>query len=216
MRKGLRKLIVACTTLILCVGLIGCGKEKSKEESVKDTVETFVNISLGIDDKDATKVTTQSDLDNFYRMRETLTLNSFRSQMTSMGCTLSDEEIKNHYAIIEETIKKIPYKVEVVEEDKDTAVVKVAVNRIDIEGIGEIAAQKAIEEYQDKDVQDPAIKEQFVRRFIELLQDGLKNAVPNEEAEEEEYTVKKDLKEWTDTEKTDFLKDIIELTGVEE
>ena len=136
-----------------------------------------------------------------------------------MGCTLSDEEIKNHYAIIEETIKKIPYKVEVVEEDKDTAVVKVAVNRIDIEGIGEIAAQKVrrfIELLQDKDVQDPAIKEQFVRRFIELLQDGLKNAVPNEEAEEEEYTVKKDLKEWTDTEKTDFLKDIIELTGVEE
>ena len=117
---------------------------------------------------------------------------------------------------MEETIKKIPYKVEVVEEDKDTAVVKVSINRIDIEGIGETAAQKAIEEYQDKDVQDPAIKEQFVRRFIEILQDGLKNAVPNEEAEEEEYTVKKDLKEWTDTEKTDFLKDIIELTGVEE
>ena len=49
-----------------------------------------------------------------------------------------------------------------------------------------------------------------------LKEEGLKNAVPNEEAEEEEYTVKKDLKEWTDTEKTDFLKDIIEITGVEE
>ena len=138
------------TTFMLSIAMVGCGEKIESPELVTESYYDLIvygdtskleSMGLGSDDVDTLKEEIQTQL-------KTQTKNNF----TASGLKITDEQLENVVNAQNEAMKKISCTVEPVSSDKQTAVVTLKTNYLNITEADEKAANEAVKEAWESQV----------------------------------------------------------------
>ena len=177
------------TTFMLSIAMVGCGEKIESPELVTESYYDLIvygdtskleSMGLGSDDVDTLKEEIQTQL-------KTQTKNNF----TASGLKITDEQLENVVNAQKEAMKKISCTVEPVSSDKQTAVVTLKTNYLNITEADEKAANEAVKEAQSMGItSQKELLEKATELYINKLIDACKNIEPSSETVEKNMTLK--------------------------
>lgn len=177
------------TTFMLSIAMVGCGEKIESPELVTESYYDLIvygdtskleSMGLGSDDVDTLKEEIQTQL-------KTQTKNNF----TASGLKITDEQLENVINAQNEAMKKISCTVEPVSSDKQTAVVTLKTNYLNITEADEKAANEAVKEAQSMGItSQKELLEKATELYINKLIDECKNIEPSSETVEKNMTLK--------------------------
>ena len=194
----MKKILVLLLSLAL---LCGCQKGPDAAQMGEALCQLYVHADTAVSamlpdwDTEAIKNTLHKDL--YQQLKENL---------EAVGADgLDESSLRAVTDAMLEARKRIPVEVELLESDKEEALVKITVGALDLSAIDAKAAQAALEAIAGMDPENESYVSEFVESYLEALQEGFETAETDGESSSLEVRFTKQKGLWLPEDLNDFV-----------
>jgi len=201
MKTKKRILAMIATVAMLCMALTGCGAKPAPADQTVGALFELAAKNNAAPMKDLLGFASEEDVQSafFDETADTELVDELKSELTSAGLELSDEEVKNLSDSILALLNKITYTSEITAEDGDTTVVTLKINGFSYEEMTQImvdASTTMVESLTEEDQLailngDMDVFNAYMQQYLQDFMDGLAAMEPNSESKDITVTCEK-------------------------
>lgn len=197
MKKLKKVLAIVAAMAVLCMTLTGCGEKLTPADQTISALFELASKNNAAPMKDLLGFASDEDVRSafFEEGADVELVDELKSELTSAGVELSDEEVQELTDSLEVMLNKLTYTAEITSEDKDTTVVTLKVNGFSYDEMSQIimdAANTMMESITEEDqiaVQngDMDVFNKYMQQYVKDFVAGLAAMEPT--ADPVEFTV---------------------------